>query len=57
MRQAGERGLEEGVAIARELLRAARPYVQGFVLVPSFHRYEVVADLVREIVSVSAAEV
>lgn len=50
MRRAGERGIEEGLAIARELMEAARPYVQGFALVPSFHRYEVVAELVREIV-------
>jgi 5,10-methylenetetrahydrofolate reductase len=45
MRRAGERGLEEGAAHARELLTAARPYVQGVYLMPSFHRYEMAADL------------
>jgi homocysteine S-methyltransferase len=47
MRRAGERGLEEGAAHARELLEAARPYVAGVYLMPSFHRYEMAAELVR----------
>lgn len=47
MRLAGERGMEEGVALARELLREARPYVQGAYLMPSFGRYEQCAEILR----------
>jgi homocysteine S-methyltransferase len=49
MRAAGERGIEVGYSLARafmdELLRD--PRVHGVLLVPSFHRYELVADMVR----------
>ncbi len=46
MRLAGENGVAEGIAQARELLEACRPFVQGTYLVPSFGRYEVVGELV-----------
>jgi methionine synthase / methylenetetrahydrofolate reductase(NADPH) len=46
MRKAGENGIAEGIAHARELLEACRPYVNGTYLVPSFGRYEVVGELV-----------
>ena len=46
MRLAGESGVAEGIAQARELLEACRPFVQGTYLVPSFGRYEVVGELV-----------
>ncbi len=46
MRLAGENGVAEGIAQARELLEACRPLVQGTYLVPSFGRYEVVGELV-----------
>jgi homocysteine S-methyltransferase len=46
MRLAGENGVAEGIAQARELLEACRPMVQGTYLVPSFGRYEVVGELV-----------
>ena len=46
MRDAGENGIAEGIAQARELLGACRPFVQGTYLVPSFGRYEVVGELV-----------
>jgi homocysteine S-methyltransferase len=46
MRRAGENGVAEGLAQARELLEACRPLVQGTYLVPSFGRYEVVGELV-----------
>ena len=46
MRRAGENGGAEGIAQARELLEACRPFVQGTYLVPSFGRYEVVGELV-----------
>jgi homocysteine S-methyltransferase len=46
MREAGENGIAEGIAQARELLEAIRPMVNGVYLVPSFGRVEVVGELV-----------
>jgi methionine synthase I (cobalamin-dependent)/5,10-methylenetetrahydrofolate reductase len=46
MRLAGENGIAEGIALARELLEQCRPFVNGTYLVPSFGRYEVVGELV-----------
>ena len=47
MRRAGENGIAEGLDQSRELLDATRDLVQGVYLMPSFGRYEVVAELVR----------
>ena len=47
MRQAGENGIAEGLQQSRELLQDTRDLVQGVYLMPSFGRYEVVAELVR----------
>ncbi len=55
MRQAGENGIQEGLAQARELLDATRGMVQGVYLIPSFGRYEMVADLVRMLRQTTAA--
>jgi homocysteine S-methyltransferase len=49
MRAAGENGLAEGAAIARETVAAARGGVQGIYLLPSFGRYDVAAELVEEL--------
>jgi homocysteine S-methyltransferase len=46
MRAAGENGISEGIAQARELLEDCRSMVQGCYLVPSFGRVEVVGELV-----------
>ncbi len=46
MRRAGENGLAEGLALARELLKAAKGLAQGVYLMPSFGRYDSVAELV-----------
>jgi methionine synthase I (cobalamin-dependent)/5,10-methylenetetrahydrofolate reductase len=46
MRQAGERGLAEGMALSRELLKVAQELAQGVYLMPSFGRYDAVAELV-----------
>jgi homocysteine S-methyltransferase len=46
MAAAGENGIAEGIAQARELLEAVRPMVNGVYLVPSFGRVEVVGELV-----------
>jgi homocysteine S-methyltransferase len=47
MRLAGENGIAEGLTQSRELLHDTRDLVQGVYLMPSFGRYEVVAELVR----------
>lgn len=47
MRKAGENGIAEGLAQSRELLAETKDLVQGVYLMPSFGRYEVVAELVR----------
>jgi homocysteine S-methyltransferase len=47
MRLAGEKGREEGLQQARELLEECRPMCNGTYLVPSFGRYEVVGELAR----------
>lgn len=47
MRAAGERGTEEGLKLARELLQAARGMVQGVYLMPSYGRYDIVGELTR----------
>ena len=49
MREAGENGLAEGAAIAREIVAAARGGVQGIYLIPAFNRYDVAAELVEEL--------
>ncbi|GAC1618407.1 MAG: bifunctional homocysteine S-methyltransferase/methylenetetrahydrofolate reductase [Ktedonobacteraceae bacterium] len=45
MREAGERGHEEGLKLAQELLEEARAMIQGVYLMPSYGRYDVVSTL------------
>lgn len=45
MRAAGEHGIREGIAMARELLDQARSLVSGTYLMPSFGRYEQIAEV------------
>jgi homocysteine S-methyltransferase len=49
MRRARENSLEEGMALARELLDAARGRVQGVYIMPSFGRYDAAAQLLGEL--------
>ena len=49
MRLAGENGLAEGMAIARELLEQVRDKVSGVCLMPSFGRFDVAAELAASI--------
>jgi len=49
MAAAGENGLAEGAAIARETIEAARGGVQGIYLIPAFGRYDVAAELVEQV--------
>jgi homocysteine S-methyltransferase len=50
MREAGERGMAVGLELAQEFLRELlnQAQVRGVLFVPSFHRYELVAELARE---------
>ena len=49
MREAGEAGLAEGNAIAREIIAAAGGGIQGVYLIPSFGRYDMAAELIQEV--------
>jgi homocysteine S-methyltransferase len=50
MKEAGERGIEVGFELAHRFLLDSFDRVNGVLLVPSFHRYEMVGELVRETV-------
>jgi methionine synthase I (cobalamin-dependent)/5,10-methylenetetrahydrofolate reductase len=50
MQEAGERGIDVGFELAHQFLLEVSDRVDGVLFVPSFHRYEMVAELVRETV-------
>ena len=47
MRDAGENGIQEGIRQSQEFLADAQAYCDGTYLMPSFGRYEMVAELVK----------
>jgi methionine synthase / methylenetetrahydrofolate reductase (NADH) len=47
LKAAGERGHEEGLLVAQELLEQARGSIQGVYLQPSYRRYDVVTELIK----------
>jgi methionine synthase I (cobalamin-dependent)/5,10-methylenetetrahydrofolate reductase len=47
MRLAGDQGMQEGIRQSQEFLAAAQGYCDGTYLMPSFGRYEMVAELVK----------
>jgi methionine synthase / methylenetetrahydrofolate reductase(NADPH) len=49
MKDAGENGLEEGIRIATELLEQCLKEIHGVYLMPSFGRYDVMAEVVKNI--------
>jgi homocysteine S-methyltransferase len=49
LRRAREKAIEEGMALARELLDAARGRIQGVYIMPSFGRYDLAAQLLAEL--------
>ena len=51
MREAGEQGREVGIALARDIITQARArgLIQGCYLMPSYGRYDLVADLSHEL--------
>ncbi len=52
MREAGDHGREVGIELARDIITQARGrgLIQGCYLMPSYGRYDLVADLSREII-------
>jgi methionine synthase / methylenetetrahydrofolate reductase(NADPH) len=50
MKDAGERGIEEGIKLAEELLSETKDIVAGTYLMPSFGRYDVCGELVKMLV-------
>jgi homocysteine S-methyltransferase len=51
MRAAGEKGAQEGVAMARHLIHQLRPHVQGIYLMPAFDRYDLTAEVIEAAVT------
>jgi len=51
MKAAGDRGHEEGLKTAQELLAEARSMVQGVYLMPSYGRYDIVSELTKTLQS------
>jgi len=49
MRDAGERGLRAGIAMGQELIAQVRRHYAGAYLMPSFGRFEVVAEVLEAI--------
>jgi 5,10-methylenetetrahydrofolate reductase len=51
MRDAGERGREVGIELARDIILRARErgLIQGCYLMPSYGRYDLVGDLAAEL--------
>ena len=47
MRLAGDQGMQEGIRQSQEFLAAAQGFCDGTYLMPSFGRYEMVAELVK----------
>ncbi|MGE3268820.1 MAG: bifunctional homocysteine S-methyltransferase/methylenetetrahydrofolate reductase [Chloroflexota bacterium] len=47
MRLAGDQGIQEGIRQSQEFLAEAQAYCDGTYLMPSFGRYEMVAELVK----------
>ena len=45
MHQAGDQPMEAGVAIAKEILAAARPLCAGAYLMPPFNKFEMAGDI------------
>ncbi|MBI1881615.1 MAG: bifunctional homocysteine S-methyltransferase/methylenetetrahydrofolate reductase [Chloroflexi bacterium] len=47
MRTAGDKGAQEGVAMARDLIHQLRPHAQGIYLIPAFDRFDLAAEVIE----------
>lgn len=56
LKVAGERGMQEGIAIAQEFVRDTWGWGQGIYLMPSFGRYEIAGEIMRTIKEQPAAD-
>ncbi|OGG46702.1 MAG: hypothetical protein A3F84_25215 [Candidatus Handelsmanbacteria bacterium RIFCSPLOWO2_12_FULL_64_10] len=53
MAEAGDRGAEEGLAVAAELIDGARDFAPGFYIMPQLGKYEMALELVRHVKAVA----
>jgi methionine synthase / methylenetetrahydrofolate reductase(NADPH) len=53
MERAGADGINEGLRIAHDMIDACGSLVDGIYIIPSFHRYEMAAQLVAELLQVA----
>jgi methionine synthase I (cobalamin-dependent)/5,10-methylenetetrahydrofolate reductase len=49
MEQAGDQGARVGVEIAVELIETVKPWAQGIYVMPQFHRYNMVAEIIENV--------
>jgi homocysteine S-methyltransferase len=49
MKEAGEKGIEEGILIAKEFLEEIKQMISGVYLIPSFGKVELALEVVEEI--------
>ncbi len=49
MEKAGENGGREGVRIATELIEQIKPWARGVYIMPQFHRYDLVAEIIEAV--------
>lgn len=49
MRQAGERGIEQGIEIAWDLIEYAYPHFGGIYIMPPFNKYQIAVELIERI--------
>jgi hypothetical protein len=47
MQSAGEKGMQEGLKVAIEVVEQIRPLIQGVYIMPSHNKYEASAELVK----------
>ena len=50
MRHAEDQAAQEGVKIALELIEQFRQFVQGIYLIPAFGRYDLVAEIIEQVI-------
>ena len=60
MHEAGDKGMEEGVAISCEFIKEVQPMCAGAYLMPPFNKFEMAGDIIdalssREVFSAPSA--
>lgn len=49
MSKAGEKGIDEGIQVAIELIDQIKSFAQGVYLMPAFSRYDAVAEIIEQV--------